>query len=376
MSLSCYDDPSQLICEGFEIPLRNATLSVTNLCNAMDWMPGCTVRDACYEDSRLNATAEFCHPVSVLADICSRDMPRMRGCSSYGKLCKQGSRVRQCADHLPLPYIPTTKESLELVHSICDEMNHSGCELCVAGSAKPCDSLTVYSNLCVMMPSMHQCTKFHNICAASPTFPLCGSTAPGRLAPPTMKMFFHYGYSDYLLFEPLVPRTPLQYTFALIFLFVSALLYEALLRYQRRMESKWINLSHSATTSSQSPPAVTATHPNASTLLASDESTPLLNRPQWWNTKPAKPSTWTPLKIRMARAAFRLVGVTTAYALMLLVMTFNVGFFVAVVLGLTVGTFLFGPEPNVGGNAARVGQRSGNESGRIEVEEPSLECCG
>ncbi|KAJ3203011.1 hypothetical protein HDU67_010444, partial [Dinochytrium kinnereticum] len=322
MSLSCYEDPTQAICESFEIPLHNATLSVSNLCKAMDWMPGCKVGAVCNADAKLNATADFCHPVSILADICARDMPRMRGCATYGKVCKQGSRVRQCTDHLPLPYIPTTKEASDFVRSICDEMDHTGCELCTSATGKPCDAMTVYSDLCLMMPEMHQCSRFHSMCSASPTFPLCNPAGGGRVAPPTMKMFFHFGYTDYLLFEQLVPRNAAQYALGLILLFLTAISYEAMLRYQRTMEARWAGLITTPPASTGSITVVSGT---------SDESTPLLSQrlsKSWWAD--VTPAGWTPQRVRMARAGFRFVGVTVAYALMLLVMTFNVGYFLAV----------------------------------------------
>ncbi|KAJ3113548.1 hypothetical protein HDU96_003285 [Phlyctochytrium bullatum] len=450
---SCYDDPTVDACEDFEIPADNATLAVTNLCRAMDWMPGCRVAEVCRNDRNLNATAKFCRPVAVLSDICAFDMPRMRGCATYQKVCKPGTKVKQCSRDLPLPYIPTTSETLSLVRSICDEMDHTGCEQCVAGSGKPCDAFTVYANLCLVMPSMGQCSRFHNLCSSTPNFPLCSPTGGHRLAPPAMKMFFHAGYSDYLLFEPLVPRTFLQYALALVSLFALALAYEYLIKLQRTMEAKWaalakdaarqqkLLLDHDGVTSGPSngtgatralgpsvlvvPNGVLADATGAwagSTAYLRDsvpagappsqasETAPLLGGTlasarkrlsgpyASWLPDLSVPVRWNAQRVRLARAAFRLVGVSVAYSLMLLVMTFNVGYFVVVVVGLTLGTYWFGPDPYAtaaaaatsataypasggsedgsGGKVVRAISPAGDAEPGVTVEEPALECCG
>ena len=46
-----------------------------------------------------------------------------------------------------------------------------------------------------------------------------------------MKMFFHTGLADYVLFEGWVPRTGLQYVGSVIALFFLSVFYEFLLAY-------------------------------------------------------------------------------------------------------------------------------------------------
>jgi copper transporter 1 len=45
--------------------------------------------------------------------------------------------------------------------------------------------------------------------------------------------------------------------------------------------------------------------------------------------------------VDLARAALQFVETLLSYALMLIAMTFNVGLFIAVLLGIALGTFIF-----------------------------------
>jgi copper transporter 1 len=69
----------------------------------------------------------------------------MRRCQDYNNLCRPGSVVLQCQEDSPIPNLPTTSESRNLVKSICSYMDMSGCEKCATND---CDSLQVYTDLC------------------------------------------------------------------------------------------------------------------------------------------------------------------------------------------------------------------------------------
>ena len=70
----------------------------------------------------------------------------------------------------------------------------------------------------------------------------------------------------------------------------------------------------------------------------------------------ASPLTWSQ---HIVKTLLYMFGVTIAYCIMLIIMTFNVGLFISAVLGLTIGFFTFGMA------RSRV---SGNEN-------DSSECC-
>ncbi|KAJ3125158.1 hypothetical protein HK101_005975, partial [Irineochytrium annulatum] len=399
---SCYEDPTQINCIDFEMPSQNATDSVHNLCGAMDWMPGmvlvpcmlydyksislistdagCTIQRLCEADNGRLAPEPFCHPVSVLSSICQRDMPRMRGCSTYNAICASPSTaVAQCRDRAPVPLLPTTREALDLVHSICSDMDHAGCDKCDSSvpGRKPCDSLTIYSDLCTTMPNMHQCRRHAALCVATPDFPLCYNSAVHR-SPPAMKMFFHTGYADYMLLEGLVPQGPVSYAVACVAIFALAVAYEAFLWLQRRVELQW-RVGVAGLAAGAAGQRLRGARRRAG---SAGESTPLLREAAAAGAAAAggpwkvgvwfggdgdgerMKVEWTPARVRVARCAFRLVGVTSAYALMLLVMNFNVGVFVAVVVGLATGNFMFSEDPGflvVGGRGA------GEEGGITEA---------
>ncbi|CAI5484144.1 unnamed protein product [Closterium sp. Yama58-4] len=74
---------------------------------------------------------------------------------------------------------------------------------------------------------------------------------------------------------------------------------------------------------------------------------------------------WRPLLDRLALTGIYALNLTFSYAIMLIIMTFNIGLFIAVVLGLTIGFFFFGAK------------RRKNSSDRPIVEEAQEEnCCG
>ncbi|CAI5504724.1 unnamed protein product [Closterium sp. Naga37s-1] len=72
---------------------------------------------------------------------------------------------------------------------------------------------------------------------------------------------------------------------------------------------------------------------------------------------------WRPLLDRLAVTGMYALNLIFSYAIMLIVMSFNIGLFIAVVLGLTIGFFFFGAK------------RRKNSSERPIVEEAQEENC-
>lgn len=238
----------------------------------------------------------------------------MRGCSDFNALCSSNSSVLQCYDAIAIASrVPTTVEARDGIWSICQEMDMEGCDKCPKKPGKSfpdCDILTTYSELCWDMPEMSQCSEFgwkamcrgHEFARTS----LCGDGDTGdQVRGPAMKMFFHFGITEYILFRNWVPRTGLQYASTLALVFLASLIFQL-------------------ADISASNAMLTYLRPG---IALADEDTPL----------PA-PSGRANL-VRAAMVAFmKLYG----FALMLLVMSFNVGIILAVVLGMGVGEYFFG----------------------------------
>ncbi|KAG2173881.1 hypothetical protein INT43_005301 [Umbelopsis isabellina] len=273
-----------------------------SLCSQMPYMPGCTVRGICSNNSDV-ASQPWCNGVSLLADICVEDMPMMSGCANYNRLCSNVSVVAECKTRTMLPQLPTTKQAYQLVQDICASMSMADCDACIAplgGGYPQCDILATYAKLCGSMPDMEQCGTYKMICVNTPSFPLCASSNGSEL-PPSMIMYFHQGIREYILFKNWVPQSEAQYAGAWFAIFFIAIFYQGLSVVRSNCEGYWL-------------------------LKAAQES----------------------------KGKFKLFGShesTISYALMLVTMTFNVGLFFAVVTGLAIGAFFFGRHRTLGGLA-------------------------
>ncbi|ORY05660.1 Ctr-domain-containing protein [Basidiobolus meristosporus CBS 931.73] len=316
MSNACYTDPSNANCADFQMDAATLNASIQSLCNAMPYMPGCSVNNLC------NATTTYsskpwCSKMSIVADVCQTDMPKMSGCKAWVSLCGNStSVVKQCKSEPEIPNIPTTAEASGFITSICTEMNMPGCEKCKSSSgmskrqmdmsgSQTCDYLSVYSDLCKSMPNMSQCQKWSSMCTATKDLPYCtaGSTSDGEPAP-SMIMYFHTGIHEYILFKNWIPKTSGQMAGAWFAIFFIGVFYEGFGVFRGNLEANWAATNQPCTSLSLG--SFTASLPRD-----------------------------------CVRLVMRFIDATIGYSLMLVTMTFNVALFFAVITGLAFGTFLF-----------------------------------
>ncbi|KAJ3035191.1 hypothetical protein HDV00_004260 [Rhizophlyctis rosea] len=324
------------------LPDTNSTTSLTNLCQQMPGMPGCTIRTSCSSPSS-TIPSEYCTPFSLLSNICSLDMPRMSDCAAYTSTCANSTTRCTGPSLSPLPSLPTSAQTTASISSICTEMSMDGCSTC---SIRPnatyaqCDLLSTYAQLCKAMPNMRQCSYWQSMCDATPSLPYC--TASTASDPVEMRMYFHTGIRDYILFKEWVPNTSGQYVAAIMCSILLGMVYEAFqvahLTVERRRDAVYYMPPRTLPTSAtQTQPATTSSSSSISSLdppSASQTSiTPLL-----------RTDIKTSYRIASAviRGVSRLVSASLAYIMMLVVMTYNVGLCIAIVVGLAIGSAVFG----------------------------------
>ncbi|KAJ3261169.1 hypothetical protein HK103_006478 [Boothiomyces macroporosus] len=245
-------------------------------------------------------------------------MPGMSECKDFASQCgstPSTSVNKQCVSSTPLAGLPSTSDAVKLVYDICKQMNMDGCQNCQIKSETDgyvdCDIMSTYVQLCQTMPTMSQCASYNTMCKAAPTLSWC--SAGSSTNAPTMQMFFHGGITDYILFQNWVPRNNGDYALVWIVTFIAAMLHEALHVGLALLERVWAN--------------DVATKSNA----------------RIWTHVAGLSAGFKGVKVAFVRGFIRFVAVTLSYILMLVVMTFNVGLFFAVVVGYGAGSFVFAP---------------------------------
>lgn len=312
---SCYDDPQQPSCVNATIDDVTANMNISMACmmnSVMMYMPGCSIHAYCTSNASSNDVkeSEYCRPFSELKSICST-MRGMSACWGFSHLCPKDGKTVVAACQTPV--LPLPEDPVGLVTDICRSMFMSGCEKCINASGQNvmCDYLTVYTDLCLMMPEMPQCGKQKQYCHLIPSWPLCSSAA---LNMPRMQMYFHLGMLDYILFEQWVPVNTLYYALSIAVVFILAVISEGLKLVSQIVEDKlnnrekqqnddYININNS--------------------LLGPEAQT--YNRPTYvfWH--------------ELTRSLLYALCLLLHYFLMLISMTFNVGLFIAIILGAFFG---------------------------------------
>jgi hypothetical protein len=140
--------------------------------------------------------------------------------------------------------------------------------------------------------------------------------------------------------ENWVPRTLGQYLLAWFLVFFSAIFYELLQVLALFAELKWFAEANKSCCvnengeSSESRPA---------DVLAAAGLIPKEDESEVWKHLCGLSNGSKGVYVAALRGGLRLVSTTIGYCLMLVAMTFNIGLFLAVVLGFGFGTFVFAP---------------------------------
>jgi len=309
----CFQNPTNTSCSNYVLPSAMVNNDITMLCGMMGNMSGCAINTICSNDQYKKGV--YCAPFSIYKSLC-KDM-MMKPCDDYSAVCVANSAIRECnMQTLPLP---SSMALSKLITDICADMSMPGCEQCTGGGMVPCDVLTVYSDLCLSMPDMNQCADWHSICALVPTWPIC--TGQGSSVVPEMKMYFHTGILDYVLFKEWVPRDNLQYASSCFAIFLLAVLFDFFRYFRTKLEQKWARDQLKETSINEE--------------SCHEELAPLSGKKQEYTIAPFR------FTVDIPRALLQFVETGWSLLLMLVAMTFNVGLFFALCAGSAVGTLIF-----------------------------------
>ena len=263
-------------------------------------MPGCSVRRQCDLGGALGAA---CDDFSLLVHVCTQ-MPSMASCAAVSSLCAKGSAVEACSNvPASLKRMLTASDARSAALAVCEAMpSMSACGTCRSGSGACPDPLLSVSKLCRAMPSMDSCAPWEAWCLAPgsehdlPAY--CGGVPHDGGGVP-MRMYFHLDWRDYILFKGWTPHDAETYVLALAAVALSA------------VGSAWLRAVRVVFECSQA-------------------------------GAPGGGRRHRIFRANAARALLVTVSSGLDYLLMLVAMTYNVGLFLAVVVGLGVGTLAFG----------------------------------
>jgi copper transporter 1 len=237
------------------------------------------------------------------------------------------SKVQQCKNSPSIPSFPMTSEVIKNVYGICTSMpTMRACDSCKlsgdsvnTGNVNGCDVMKTYSSLCIDMPDMSQCTSYKSMCSQNPTMSWC-ETPPQASG---MAMYFHTSMGNYILFQSWFPSTTGQYALAWLATFCLALVYEIIVV---AIEVWEIHLRYKYN-------ARKAQQQNSSM----QKSRPILSHFGGYTNESLGQGA------AGLRGMFRFVQASVGYLCMLIVMTYNVGLFFAIMMGFAIGTWLFRP---------------------------------
>ncbi|KAG0319850.1 hypothetical protein BGZ99_004884 [Dissophora globulifera] len=190
----CLTTPTDVSCSNYTIAAASITSSISEICKASSFLPGCSLYAACTADSTLNAT--YCAPLTILASLCTPvedSVLTSPVCAkSYSIFCATGSKIPDCKSRTALPGLPSGKLVTGTVYSICQEMpTMTDCKLCPGPDATTgysnCDEVKAWKGLCLDMPDMTQCSSFNTMCKNTGFAPFCSNSykAPSGGATPS-----------------------------------------------------------------------------------------------------------------------------------------------------------------------------------------------
>jgi len=180
--------------------------------------------------------------------------------------------------------------------------------------------------MCLQMPSMSQCSMWESLCQEVPMWPICqtGTSNDESMVVPIMRMYFHTGIVEYVLFQGWVPTNAASYAGTWLTVFFLAFLLEASRYHRLILERRWMRALKAKKKISNE--EMTKTCHEEGTIVEEVDEMVIQFDP----------------KVDISRALVHFIEVALSFFLMLIAMTFNVGLFFAICTGAATGMLLFG----------------------------------
>lgn len=297
------------------------------------YSPACEATSVCTP-----APTGPCSPRAIRDDVCAF-YPGRDACAEFRKECPGGVKDE---DYRGIAFIPDETQVRKAVKGVCQQMpGMGGCKDCGDGLCeRPFAALV---RLCGAMPMMGDCKVFLQMCAklkeeenavlgAKWKCPSSKSREDKDDVVPPMRMFLHFGILEYVLFSWWIPQSVFSLGFACLIWFAAAFgstalrVHRAIKESQKEWKEGNVHLIN---------------HPEQSLLLnmdSSDAAASLQPKISWiGQIKPPKS-----YKINAQRAVLTMSLSFLDYAIMLVVMTFNIWLIASVVMGLGCGEIVFG----------------------------------
>eukprot|EP00741_Cyanophora_paradoxa_P022906 tig00021525_g22126.t1 len=175
LAAPCLANPSAADCAPYMLPAATVKADTDNLCQAMSFMVGCSLRSACAAKGTAASGVATCDAAAPMAAVCANDgmMSRMQGCGNWNRMCNAtaGSVVAACANlTATTKALPTSDAVNGFVQAICaNDSSLAGCSDCPkVGAWLRCDIMKTYGKLCAQRPGMPQCASWASTCEALP----------------------------------------------------------------------------------------------------------------------------------------------------------------------------------------------------------------
>jgi copper transporter 1 len=188
-------------------------------CASRPYTTGCSLWQKCRSGV---ATGTHCKSRNVLANMCSDEAAAgTEGCRRYRQLCPSGRQTaeRQCSESTGIENFLQTADAIEVMMQLCTEMpGMPQCDECTSriDPTTNCkDALASIAGTC-LDHYMEDCKLWYEMCKTQPAGldVICGTSGErplsdaGNVCYGQMRMYFHGGLTDFVLFDSWVPLAP------------------------------------------------------------------------------------------------------------------------------------------------------------------------